>query len=171
MSDKPMIRCPHCEEHIEAERLLPQRKYRNEFGLDVFECPECHQNFKFEPSEYLGIRERIEKGGVPEGVAIEGAKLDDLLPSEKMAIDYDRKPRAMNRRAVPLIMGIVSIGLAAWIIFSFDGWWTFVVAVLLLAFGWPSLKTAFSASDKEIDELTGKRPMSEETKRKLKDRV
>jgi len=38
-------------------------------------------------------------------------------------------------------------------------------------FGWLSLKTAFFASDKEIKELTGIGPMSEETRKKLEDRI
>ncbi len=99
--DKPMIRCPHCEEHIEAERLPPNRKYRNEFGMDVFGCPECGQSFRFEPSEYLVVRERLERGEVPEGVAIEAVKVDELLPSEQSAIDIsgDRNAPAPRDRA------------------------------------------------------------------------
>lgn len=38
-------------------------------------------------------------------------------------------------------------------------------------FGWASLKTTFSASDKEIEELTGTGPMSEETRKKFEDRI
>ncbi len=112
-----MIRCPHCEEHIDAERLPPHRKYRNEFGLDIYECPECHQNFKFEPSEYFVIRERIEKGEVPEGVAIEGARVNELLPSENMAIKYDRKSRAPWRGLVKVLV-VIGFLVLAYLIFG-----------------------------------------------------
>lgn len=74
-------------------------------------------------------------------------------------------------RHVPLIMGVVSIGIAIWLILGFSGWWRYIPATLLLMFGWPSLKTAFSASDKEIEELTGTAPVSEETRKKLEDRI
>ena len=107
-----MVKCPHCKENIAAERLPHQRKYRNEFGLDVFECPECHQNLKFEPSEYLVIRERIAQGELPEGIAIEGVKVDELLPSEKMAVNYERKPSAPWRGPAKLVFAIVLLFLA-----------------------------------------------------------
>ena len=51
-----------------------------------------------------------------------------------------------SNRHVPLITGIVSIGLAAWLMLSFSGWWRYVPGTLLLAFGWVSLKTAIFAS-------------------------
>ena len=76
-----------------------------------------------------------------------------------------------SNRHVPLIIGLFSIGIALWLIIYFSGWWKFIPAVLLLAFGWPSIKTAISASDKEIRELTGEDPVSEETQKKFRDRV
>lgn len=76
-----------------------------------------------------------------------------------------------SNRLVPLIMGILSIGIALWLIINFSDWWKFIPAVLLLAFGWPSLKTAIFATDREIKELTGEDPMSEETEKKFKDRI
>lgn len=64
-----------------------------------------------------------------------------------------------GNRHVPLIMGVVSIGIAVWLVLGFSGWWRYIPATLLLMFGWLSLKTAFFASDKEIEELTGTGPM------------
>jgi hypothetical protein len=76
-----------------------------------------------------------------------------------------------TNRYVPLIIGLLCISAAAWIFFAFSGWWRFVAAVALLAIGWPSLKTAIFASDREVRELTGSAPMSEDTRTKFRDRV
>jgi hypothetical protein len=76
-----------------------------------------------------------------------------------------------NNRYVPIIIGISSIGIAVFFIFGFSGWWRYIPATLLLMFGWPTLKTGFFASNKEINELTGPAPVSEETKDKFKDRM
>ena len=76
-----------------------------------------------------------------------------------------------TNRHVPLITGIVAIGLAAWLLLSFSGWWRYILGTLLLAFGWVSLKTALFASMQELEELTATGPMSEETRRKLQDRL
>lgn len=77
----------------------------------------------------------------------------------------------MSKRYVPAIWGVVSIGVAVWLAFSFTGWWKIIPGTLLLAFGWMSLKTAFSATDREIEELTGQAPISEKTKERLKNRL
>jgi hypothetical protein len=77
----------------------------------------------------------------------------------------------MRKRLIPLIIGILSMGLAFLAVISFEGWWKFLFAVPMLAFGWPSIKTALFAPDKEIAELTGELPMTDETVDKLKDRV
>ncbi len=77
-----------------------------------------------------------------------------------------------SNRHVPLIIGLLCICLALWLVLSFSGWWvTSMLAVLPLWFGWASLKTAFRATDREIDELTGVRPMSDDTERRFKDRL
>ena len=76
-----------------------------------------------------------------------------------------------NNRHVPLITGVVALGLAAWLILGFSGWWRYIPGTLLLAFGWVSLKTGLFASKQELQELTGTGPMSEETRRKLEDRL
>ena len=76
-----------------------------------------------------------------------------------------------NNRHVPLITGVITLGLAAWVILGFSGWWRYIPGTLLLAFGCVSLKTGLFASKQELRELTGTGPMSEETRRKLEDRL
>ena len=77
-----------------------------------------------------------------------------------------------SNRHVPLIMGLLCLGLALWLVLGFSGWWvTSSLAVLPLWFGWASLKTAFRTTDREIEELTGVQPMSEDTGRRFKDRL
>ena len=76
-----------------------------------------------------------------------------------------------SNRHVPLITGIVALGLAAWFVLGFSGWWRYVLGTVLLAFGWVSLKTALFASDHELKELTGTGPMSEETRKRFQDRL
>lgn len=76
-----------------------------------------------------------------------------------------------SNRHVPLITGVVAIGVALWLIFAFSGWWKYVVGGLLLWFGWASLKTGVSATDREIEELTGPGPMSKKTEERFKDRL
>ena len=76
-----------------------------------------------------------------------------------------------TNRHVPLIMGLAALGFAIWLIVEFSGWWKYIPGAFLLMFGWASLKTALLASDKEISELTGNEPMSEETKKKFEDNV
>lgn len=68
-------------------------------------------------------------------------------------------------------MGILAIGIAVWLIVGLVAWWRFIPAVLLLMFGLPSLKTAVFASDQEIKELTGERPLSDDTRKKFDDRI
>lgn len=74
-------------------------------------------------------------------------------------------------RHVPLIVGIfataVAIGLWSWL----RGWPGIAAAILPGAVGIASIRTAFSASDREIQELTGARPMTADTAQKLSDRV
>jgi hypothetical protein len=114
LSNKPLIRCPHCRERIEAERLLRHRKYRNKFGLDVFECPECRQRFKFEPTEYLRARAGL-KGTIPSGVAIAGVKPDERLPSETIA---PGQPGTHARWQKPLlVMTALAALLAGYLLF------------------------------------------------------
>lgn len=74
-------------------------------------------------------------------------------------------------RHVPLILGVASAAAAMFIIFKYDGWWTVAVGMVLLVFGIPSIRTGLFATSREIDELTGKAPVSEETTRRFQDRL
>ena len=76
-----------------------------------------------------------------------------------------------SNRHVPLITGVVAIGMALWLVFEFSGWWKYLIIGFLLWFGWVSLKTAVSATDREIEELTGAGPMSKKTEERFKDRL
>ncbi len=97
--------------------------------------------------------------------------MQEMMSSPRIVpVGSRTKPPARNRH-VPLIMGIVALGLAAWLALGFSGWWRYIPATLLLAFGWVSLKTALFASDQELKELTGTGPMSEETRKKFQDRL
>ncbi len=115
---KPNVKCPHCGEHVEAKNLSNVRKYRNEYGIDVFECPECKNNFKFEPAEYLVARQGIENGEIPEGVAIDSAKENELLPSETLALNYNGPSRAPWVRLFKKIIVIALLGYLLYIFFS-----------------------------------------------------
>ncbi len=76
-----------------------------------------------------------------------------------------------NNRHVPLIIGVAALGLAAWMFLGFSSWLRYIPGTLLLAFGWGSFKTGLFASNKELHELTRPGPVSEETRRKLEDRL
>ena len=76
----------------------------------------------------------------------------------------------MSNRHVPLIWGIACLGLAAYLFLRVRGTWTYLVGPVLIMFGVGSLRTAFSATDKEIRELTTEEPVSPDTERKLRDR-
>ena len=82
----------------------------------------------------------------------------------------NRSARWGNRHA-PFISGIFAIGIAAWLTFSFEGWWRFLIGGFLLAYGWVSLKTAIWATDAEIMELTTPGPVSRKTEERLKRRL
>lgn len=77
----------------------------------------------------------------------------------------------MGNRYVPFISGLFSLAIAAWLIFSFDGWWKYMIGGFLLAFGWVSLKTSIFATDVEINELTTPGPVSKKTEERLKNRL
>ncbi len=87
-----------------------------------------------------------------------------------MIAPQDRK-KTVSNRYVPLISGVVAMGLAAWVAFSFDGWWTYLVGPLLFLFGWRFLRIGLTATDKQIHELTTPGPMSRDTERFLNEPV
>lgn len=77
----------------------------------------------------------------------------------------------MLNRYVPLITGVVAIGIAFWLVIGVSGWWKYLVGGLLLWFGWASIKTGLFATDREINEMTGPGPMSKKTEERFKDRL
>lgn len=75
------------------------------------------------------------------------------------------------KRHVPLVTGIVSVGLSLVLFFADLGWWRFLAGGFLLAYGWASIKTSLLASDKEIVEMTTDVPLSDETAKRFQDRI
>jgi hypothetical protein len=59
-----------------------------------------------------------------------------------------------SNRHVPLIMGLVSLGIASALFFSGLTWWKNILGAFLLVFSVTSFKTAFFASDEEMVSLT-----------------
>ena len=81
------------------------------------------------------------------------------------------RKKTVSNRYVPLISGVVAMGLAAWVTFGFDGWWRFLIGGLMFLFGWQFLKMGLTATDKQIHELTTPGPMSRDTERFLNEPV
>lgn len=79
--------------------------------------------------------------------------------------------RAKNRRYVPIVTGVFFIAGALFLPIWIATWWSILPGVVCLMFGWASLKTGLFGSAKEIAELTEPGPVSEETKRKVQDRL
>ena len=69
--------CPHCDKDIPKKAIAENRKYRNEAGIDVFACPHCDEQFKFDPDEYLKATKSSNK--------VKLYKESELLKSEKKA--------------------------------------------------------------------------------------
>ena len=96
-----------------------------------------------------------------------------MLPSvtpTRMIAPQDRK-KTVSNRYVPLISGVVAMGLAAWVAFSFDAWWKYLVGGLLLFIGWQFLRIGLFATHKQIHELTTPGPVSRDTERFLNESV
>jgi hypothetical protein len=72
------------------------------------------------------------------------------------------RPRGASRpkRHVPLIMGLIGLSIAAAFLFGFSGWWRYIPATMLLAYGVFSLRLAIFGRDAEVRELTGDAPIS-----------
>jgi predicted RNA-binding Zn-ribbon protein involved in translation (DUF1610 family) len=79
--------------------------------------------------------------------------------------------RGSNRRYVPIITGLLFIAGSLYLAIGVGTWWSLILGALCLMFGWPSLKTGLFASGKEIAELTGPDPVSEDTAQKFNDRL
>ena len=74
-------------------------------------------------------------------------------------------------RHVPLISGLVSLAIAFFVLFYFDGFWKYLVFGFLCVYGVVSVKTALYATDQEINELTGEAPMTTKTAQRFRDRI
>lgn len=104
-----------------------------------------------------------------------GADLQvDPMKMAKMLVDghvtgYPAGSR--SRRSVPIIHGLICVAAALFLFLRFGSWWAYLLGGVLFMLGWVSLKTGFSASSKEIAELTGPGPVSEDTKRKFQERL
>jgi membrane protein implicated in regulation of membrane protease activity len=64
----------------------------------------------------------------------------------------------MSKRYVPFVMGIVG-GAAAVGLLKVGTWWSFALATLASAYAIYSIKTALTATDRQIEALTGNRPL------------
>jgi len=72
----------------------------------------------------------------------------------------------MKLRIVPLVMGIIQIGIALLISIIFHAWWAYLISAPILGLGIQSMKVVFSASEDELEELTGDGPLSNKTGKK-----
>ncbi len=118
-------------------------------GFLHFICPSCNEDLAVDPLKAIASRQMV---GYPESSMASG-----------------RSQR--SNRYVPIIWGIVYLIAAFFIFTKFSGWWTYIVGGILLMLAWVSLKTGLFASQKEIKELTEPGPVSEETKKRLQDRL
>ena len=87
-----------------------------------------------------------------------------------VALGCAEEPEMKNRRYVLLVTGLLSLGLAGWLIVGPFAWWKAIIGAFLFLFGWGSLRTGLFATDAEIAELTSPGRASEETMKKLEDR-
>jgi len=162
------IKCGACGYEGKAEahdtvNAVPEYEIFRYLGKDsskgyfYYSCPSCKED--------LAVAARQMFGHNPETFIASG------------------KAKRSNRH-VPIIYGIGGLLgaifmflLSIFIYVQPGGWWTYtyiatyIAVVFLLMYGWVSLKTGLFASRKEIKELTGTGPVSEETKKKFKDRI
>lgn len=146
---KPDIWCPHCEESFNAGDLASRSVGKTELGVGVFSCPLCNGQIKIEPAEYMLVTKGLRTGEYAQGAGIEAYKSDELTPSERRAM-RDHPPK----RYVPLVMGIVGLGLAVTFLFGFGGWWRYIPATIFVAYGLFSIRVALFASDRVVRKLT-----------------
>jgi len=154
------IKCGACghEGKVEAHDtidMVPKSKMFSNLGKDAstgfmhFQCPSCNEDIAVDPLKVLGSSQMIGK------------------PQSMMAGIEQVK----SNRHVPLIWGAVYILIALFVLYRFDGWWTYIVCGLLSVLAWVSLKTGLFASEKDIKELTNSGPVPEDTKDNFKNRV
>jgi hypothetical protein len=153
------IKCGACgfEGKVEAHDTVskvPESQIFKNLGKDPsgflhFKCPSCNKHLSADPLKIITAKQIV---GYPKS----------YIP-----------PRIANqpKRHVPIIWGIIYLTVALFIFIKFSGWWTYIVEGILLMLAWVSLKTGLFASQKEIKELTEPGPISEETKKKLQNRL
>lgn len=153
------IKCGACgfEGKVEAHDIVgavPESEIFKTLGKDSstgflhFRCPSCSEDLAVDPLKAIVAKQMV---GYSE-------------------ISLSMSSHQSNRH-VPILWGIASLIGAFFIFIKFSGWWTYLVGGLLLMWGWVSLKTGLFASQKEIKELTEAGPVSEDTKKKLQDRL
>ncbi len=71
----------------------------------------------------------------------------------------------MSGKKVPLIFGVVMLGIGIWTIFGMTSGFKYLFGPLCLFAGWHSLKAAVYMSDDEIDQIN-----SGQANRKTKDK-
>lgn len=61
-----------------------------------------------------------------------------------------------SRRHVPIITGVVCFALVGFFIFKWPGpgFWSFLLSLPFFIYGWYAIRFGFSASDKEVQEMT-----------------
>ena len=138
----------------------------------IKQCPYCGLEGSV---KQFGTWEKNGKRGLlgktPEGyIMLLCPKCENHIKYDTLSNEFLRQESDKNRH-VPLIMGVISVAAAFFIVFYFSGWWKYLVGIILLPFGWISLKTGLFATDKEIEELTTSTPLSEKTKREFDDRL
>jgi hypothetical protein len=77
----------------------------------------------------------------------------------------------MANRHVPIITGVVCLGIGAALILGVGSWWAWLIGAPLGIFGGMSLKMGFSASDDEVAAMTSMEPMTTEMKDRVRDRL
>ena len=66
----------------------------------------------------------------------------------------------MSKRYVPFVMGVAAGGASLGLI-SAGTWWSFALATVTTAYAIFSIKTALTATDRQIEALTGDRPLAD----------
>lgn len=77
----------------------------------------------------------------------------------------------MGNRHVPIISGVVALGIGAALMFAVGSWWAWLIGMPFAIYGWMSLKLGFSSSDDEIAAMTTLDPMSKKVKDRIRDRL
>lgn len=77
----------------------------------------------------------------------------------------------MTNRHVPVIYGVVFLGIGAALILGVGSWWAWIIGMPIGIFGWMSLKLGFSASDDEVAAMTSMDPMSKKVKERIQDHL